>query len=85
MWKTDGRTGRTTTEKKSKEKEKKCNRFLASERTRKISLNTSNRMVVVMVSSSACVGYFSDQLQCVYERRRERESEHMEKKGYYTL
>ncbi len=58
--------------KEKQRRKRKCNRFPASERTRKISLNTSYRMVIVMVSSIACVGYFGDQLHCVYERRRER-------------
>ena len=63
-------------EKQRRRRKRKCNRFSSSERTRKISLNTSNRMVVVMVSSIVCVGCFGDQLQHVYEMRsrlRERE------------
>jgi len=52
-------------EKQRRRRRRKCNRFPVSERTGKISSNASNRMVVVMVSSIACVGYLGDQLQCV--------------------
>ena len=58
-------------EKQERRRRRKCNRFPASDRTRKISLNMSNRMVVAMVSSIVCVGCcFDDQLQHVYERSR---------------
>ncbi len=78
-------------EEKQGRRRRKCNRFPASDRTRKISLNMSNRMVVAMVSPIVCVGCcFDDQLQHIYEssrkeRERQRENEHMEKKGYCIL
>lgn len=81
---------------KQRKRERKCNRFPASERTRKILLNTRNRMGAVTVSSIVCVGCFADQFQHVYMReekrrqrrgreKRRRRNEHMQKKGYSTF
>jgi len=85
----DRRQSRKNDNGEEKQRKRKCNRFPASDRTRKISSNTSNRMVVVMVSSIACVGYFGDQLECIYiyiyERRRERERANIWKRKAIAL